>query len=131
MVKTKRLQIPEPGQDPRELPAYSLTEAAKYLRMPEATLRSWVVGRSYPITAGERFFTPVIQLPEIGSPVLSFVNMVEAHVLDAIRRQENIALRKVRASVAFLKRHYKSRHPLVGISSRRMASICSSRRLAC
>jgi uncharacterized protein (DUF433 family) len=113
MVKPKRLQIPEPGQDPRELPAYSLTEAARYLRMPEATLRSWVVGRPYPTTAGERFFTPVIRLPEIGLPVLSFVNMVEAHVLDAIRRQENVALRKVRAAVAFLERHYNSQHPLV------------------
>jgi uncharacterized protein (DUF433 family) len=113
MVKTKRLQIPEPGQDPRELPAYSLTEAARYLRMPEATLRSWVVGRSYPTTAGQRFFRPVIRLPKIGLPVLSFVNMVEAHVLEAIRRQENIALRKVRAAVAFLERHYNSRHPLV------------------
>jgi hypothetical protein len=39
--------------------------------------------------------------------------MVEAHVLEAIRRQENIALRKVRAAVAFLERHYNSRHPLV------------------
>jgi uncharacterized protein (DUF433 family) len=113
MVKTNRLQIPEPGQDPRELPAYSLTEAARYLRMPEATLRSWVVGRSYPTTAGQRFFRPVIRLPKIGLPVLSFVNMVEAHVLEAIRRQENIALRKARAAVAFLERHYNSRHPLV------------------
>jgi hypothetical protein len=81
--------------------------------MPEATLRSWLVGRSYPTTAGQRFFRPVIQLPETGSPVLSFVNMVEAHVLDAIRRQENVALRRVRAAVAFLERHYNSRHPLV------------------
>jgi uncharacterized protein (DUF433 family) len=113
MVKTKRLQIPEPGEDPRELPAYSLTEAARYLRMPEATLRSWVVGRSYPTTAGQRFFRPVIRLPKIALPVLSFVNMVEAHVLEAIRRQENIALRKVRGAVAFLERHYNSRHPLV------------------
>lgn len=113
MVKTKRLEIPKPGQEPRELPAYSLIEAARYLRMPEATLRSWVVGRSYPATAGERFFKPIIQLPEIGSSVLSFVNMVEAHVLDAIRRQESVSLRKVRVAVAFLERHYNSRHPLV------------------
>lgn len=110
MVK-KRL-LPEAGQDPRELPAYSLTEAARYLRMPEATLRSWVVGRPYPTTAGQRFFRPVIQPPEDGRPVLSFVNMVEAHILDAIRRQENMTLRKVRTAVAFLERNYHSRHPL-------------------
>ena len=108
----KRRLIPEAGQDPRELPAYSITEAARYLRMPEATLRSWVVGRPYPTTVGQRFFRPVIHLPEDGWPVLSFVNMVEAHVLEATRRQENIALDKVRVAVTFLEREYHSRHPL-------------------
>lgn len=112
MAKVKRRLIPGAGQDPRELPAYGIPEAARYLRMPEATLRSWVVGRPYPTTSGRRFFRPVIHLPEAGWPVLSFVNTVEAHVLEAIRRQENIALHKVRAAVAFLERHYHSRHPL-------------------
>ncbi len=112
MVRVKRLRMPRTGQDPRELPAYSLTEAARYLRMPEATLRSWVAGRPYPTTAGQRFFKPVIHLPEGGRPILSFVNMVEAHVLDAIRRQENITLGKVRTAVAYLERNYHSRHPL-------------------
>ena len=113
MAKAGRQLVPEPGKDPRELPAYSITEAARYLRMPEATLRSWVVGRPYPTTDGRRFFRPVIHLPGTGHPVLSFVNMVEAHVLDAIRRQENIALHKVRTAVDFLERQYHSRHPLV------------------
>ena len=31
--------------DSRLVPAYSVAEAAHYLRMPEETLRSWVVGR--------------------------------------------------------------------------------------
>jgi len=113
MVKVKRRQSPGAGQDPRELPAYSIPEAARYLRLPEATLRSWVVGRPYPTAAGRRFFRPVIHLPEHGWPVLSFVNMVEAHVLDAIRRQEHVALFKVRAAVVLLERLYHSRHPLV------------------
>jgi hypothetical protein len=113
MAKARRRLVPQPGQDPRELPAYSLTEAAQYLRMPEATLRSWVVGRPYPTMDGWRFFRPVIHLPDSGRPVLSFINMVEAHVLEAIRRGENIALHKVRAAMDFLERHYRSRHPLV------------------
>ena len=112
MIKLKRWLHLETGQDPRELPVYSVTEAARYLRIPGATLRSWVVGRSYPTTAGQRFFRPVIHLPEEDWSVLSFVNMVEAHVLEAIRRQENIALHKVRTAVVFLERHYHSRHPL-------------------
>jgi hypothetical protein len=32
------------GEDPREMPSYSLRETAHYLRMPLATLRSWVLG---------------------------------------------------------------------------------------
>lgn len=33
--------------DFRAQPAYGLAEAARYLRLPAATLRSWVVGRPY------------------------------------------------------------------------------------
>src|SRR5438128_1820757 len=112
MVKVKRRLISEAGQDPRELAAYSVTEAATYLRMPEATLGSWVVGRSYPTTAEQRFRRPVSHLPEDGRPVLSFVNMVEAHVLEGIRHHENIPLHKVRTAVAFLEQHYHSPHAL-------------------
>ena len=34
------------SDDPRLVPAYSVAEAAHYLRMPEGTLRSWVAGSS-------------------------------------------------------------------------------------
>jgi len=87
-------------------------DAARYLRMPTATLRSWVLGRFYPTARGREFFRPVIRLPQPSWPVLSFVNLVEAHILEAIRRQHEIPLRKVRSAVAFLERHYSSRHPL-------------------
>jgi uncharacterized protein (DUF433 family) len=112
MVKVKRHLLPEVGQDPRELPAYSITEAARYLRMPPATLRSWVIGRPYRTARGERFFEPLIRLPQECWPVLSFFNMVEAHVLEAIRRRERIALHRARAAVRSLERLYRSRHPL-------------------
>jgi uncharacterized protein (DUF433 family) len=112
MIKVKRALFTEAVVDPRELPAYNIAEAARYLRIPEATLRSWVAGRPYPTSAGQRFFRPVIYLPEDSQPVLSFTNMIEAHVLEAIRRKENITLRQVRTAVAFLERHYHSRHPL-------------------
>ncbi len=60
MAKVSRQPRSAERQDPRELPAYSIAEAAKYLRLPEATLRSWVAGRPYPTTAGQHFFRPVI-----------------------------------------------------------------------
>lgn len=111
-MSRRRLPTLEPGRDPRELPAYSLPEATQYLRMPPATLRSWVIGRYYPTDAGKRFFRPVIHLPDPDWPVLSFVNLVEVHVLEAIRRDHDISLRKVRAAVTFLEKYFGSKHPL-------------------
>jgi uncharacterized protein (DUF433 family) len=44
--------------------------------------------------------------------LLSFVNLVEAHVLAAIRRRYQIPFFKVRAAVQFLRSRLKSKHPL-------------------
>jgi len=93
------------GQDPREMPAYSIPEAAHYLQMPPSTLRSWVQGWTYRTEAGERFSSPLIALPafpEKGPLLLSFVNVVEAHVLDALRRQHRIARPSVREVLTYL-----------------------------
>ncbi|MBI4591084.1 MAG: DUF433 domain-containing protein [Candidatus Rokubacteria bacterium] len=102
----------DPRQDPRELPAYAITEAAHYLRIPKATLRDWVLGRSSPTDAGTVFAKPIIVLPERDGQVLSFVNLVEAHVLDAIRREHKIFLQRVRKALNYLAKHFPSRHPL-------------------
>jgi uncharacterized protein (DUF433 family) len=97
----------------RALPAYSIAEAGHYLRMPTATLRSWVLGRFYPTDQGRRFFRPVIELPDRRRPQLSFVNLVEAHVLDAIRRDHEVALKHVRTALSFVgKQQPRSKHPL-------------------
>jgi uncharacterized protein (DUF433 family) len=97
----------------RELPAYSIAEAAHYLRMPTATLRSWVLGRYYPTGQGQKFFPPILEIPDRRRPRLSFINLVEAHVLDAIRRDHEVALKHVRTALAFLaKQQPHSRHPL-------------------
>jgi uncharacterized protein (DUF433 family) len=100
------------ADDPREMPAFTLAEAAHYLRIPHATLRSWVRGRYYPTERGRRFFKPIIELPDHELPSLSFVNLVEAHVLDAIRREHDIPLPKVRAALDYVRKQFGSRHPL-------------------
>lgn len=98
--------------DLREQPAYTITEAAHYLGVPKATLRSWVLGRHYPIETGKRFFKPIIELPEKEQCILSFVNLVEVHVLDALRRAHGVPLSHVRKSVDYLKNRLGSKHPL-------------------
>lgn len=100
------------SSDPREMPAYSLAEASHYLRVPLATLRSWVRGRYYPTEHGRKFFKPLIKLPDRNLASLSFVNLVETHVLDAIRREHHIPLPKVRTALEYVNRHFRVPHPL-------------------
>lgn len=104
-------------RDPRELPAYRIPEAARYLRIPVTTLRAWVSGQRYVTASGRyRHFDPVIGLPSESPPRLSFVNLVEAHVLDAIRREHSIPLQKVRPALAYLGQLVpSSSHPLADL----------------
>jgi uncharacterized protein (DUF433 family) len=92
--------------NPREMPAYRVSEVAHYLRMPKATVRAWAVGQGR--------FDPVLALePSEGVPLLSFVNLIEVHVLDALRREHDIPLRKARRALRLLSRLFPdSPHPL-------------------
>lgn len=103
------------GKDPREIPLYGFSQAASYLKMPLATLRSWVKGRKYPVgQSGEiRFFEPIIKLPNPNVPMLSFMNLVESHVLNGMRRIENIPFYKVRSALEVIEQQMPSEHPLV------------------
>jgi uncharacterized protein (DUF433 family) len=98
------------------MPAYGIGEVAHYLQIPPSTLRSWVKGRSYTTEAGPKRFEPLITLPEItngGGPLLlSFINVVEVHVLDAWRREHRIAMQKVREALTYLAQRLPSKHPL-------------------
>jgi uncharacterized protein (DUF433 family) len=99
-------------KDIREFPTYGVAETAHYLQIPQTTLRSWVIGRSYPTGMGARFFEALITLPDSDRPLLSFMNVVEVHVLDAIRRQHQIRMAKIRQALRYLRQHFPSRHPL-------------------
>ena len=89
------------------MPTYDLAEAAQYVRMPKSTLRAWFCGQGR--------FQAVLQAAQSEKPVaLSFFNLAEAHVLNAIRRQHEVPLQRVRdalISVAELVPH--SAHPLI------------------
>ncbi|MEM8807778.1 MAG: DUF433 domain-containing protein [Cyanobacteria bacterium P01_G01_bin.38] len=98
--------------DPRNIPTYSIGDAAQYLRIPVATIRSWTVGRKYPKANGDGFFPPLIPIPEWKPRLLSFTNMVEVHMLRAIRRHHNIDLGKVRNALDYLEETLKVSHPL-------------------
>ena len=88
----------------REVPAYPIAEAARYLGLAPATLRSWVKGREYPTRKGSGHFTPLIRLPEPRQPLLSFNNLVEAHVLKSLRRDHSVSIGAVREALQYAQR---------------------------
>lgn len=98
--------------EPGTLASYSVSEAAHYLRIPQTTLRSWVLGRPYPTGEGRRFFAPPIEIADREIRLLSFINLVEAHVLSAIRREHEVPLQKVRRAIDFLTQKFAAKHPL-------------------
>ena len=87
--------------DPLNQPAYGLAEAARYLKLPSATLRAWTFGRQYPTTQGEGRFHPLIRPASKEPPLLSFSNLIEAHVLRALRTDHGVSVKEVRAAVRF------------------------------
>ena len=93
--------------DLRDQAAYGLAEAARYLKLPAPTLRSWVAGRAYPKAKGVGHFRPLIHPPQKQPPVLSFWNLIEAHVLRSLRTEHGVSLRAVREAVDYAEKAEK------------------------
>jgi uncharacterized protein (DUF433 family) len=85
----------------REQPAYTLAEAARYLKLPAATLRSWLVGRGYPTASGTGRFHPLIHPSTERPPVLSFSNLIEAHVLRSMRTEHGVSVKELRKALQY------------------------------
>ena len=93
----------------RELPAYSVAEVAHYLNLPRSTVRYWATGKdSCPA---------LIEVADTNPVALSFLNLVELHVLAAIRRKHTVPMHKVRRAIDYLRENTQNesdkRHPLV------------------
>jgi uncharacterized protein (DUF433 family) len=90
--------------DPRDQSAYTLAEAARYLKLPSATLRAWVAGRPYPKGGGVGHFQPLIQPPQLQPPILSFWNLIEAHVLRSLRTDHGVSVKALRQALEYAER---------------------------
>lgn len=97
-------------RDPRTVPAYTLADVARFVRLPVPTLRSWVSGRGYDTQDGPRRFCPLI-VPA-GHEGLSFINLIEAQVLAAIRKTHAIKIPKIRSALSYMRRGMGVEHPL-------------------
>jgi len=79
--------------------AYGLPEASHYLRMNYSTLRSWTSPSG------------VIQTPEHG--FLSFNNLLETHMLKALRRKHRFSMQSIRRALGEVSRITQSERPLL------------------
>jgi uncharacterized protein (DUF433 family) len=96
--------------DPRDIPIYSISDAAKYLRIPVGTIRSWTVS----VSNGSNFSKPqpLILTQDIKPKLLSFTNLVEIHVLRAIRKHHQMQRDKVRIALDYIEEKFQVLHPL-------------------
>jgi len=87
-----------------ELPLYGLSEAALYLRLPIKTLEYWAFGRGV--------VKPLIRAASKDPRTLSFMNLLECHMLAAMRSIYDLHLSRIRRAIANLSRN-GLRHPLI------------------
>jgi len=99
--------------DLREIASYGIPEAAHYLGLSEATLRSWVIGRKYSTTSGIKTSPPLISPADAKSETLSFYNLVEAHVLMFTRQVYGIQMKHVRSAIAYVRSRTPAKRPLI------------------
>ncbi|MEW6073631.1 MAG: DUF433 domain-containing protein [Planctomycetota bacterium] len=92
------------GRNPAEIPAYTIPEAAHWLQVPYTTTRAWLLG--------QHGFAPVVEIADRETRTLSFQNLVELHVLAAIRRKHGVSLQRVRTAVEFMEQRLGVPHPL-------------------
>lgn len=109
----KRAWDPYGGRDPRGIPTYSPFEIARYLQIPERTVENWAFG--YGATQRKPGAEPVICAASAEPRMLSFVNALELHVLNALRRQHNVELPEIRRAVHWLARDFDTAHPLADL----------------
>lgn len=88
------MRPPIPAEDLRDSPMYQPSEVARYLHLPLSTLNNWVEGRD-----GKSPAPAVINRPSDRDLRLSFNNLVEAHVLRALRYEHKISMQAVRRAL--------------------------------
>jgi len=99
--------------DAREMPAYTISEAAHYLCIPKPTISAWVRGTTYTVRGASKKFHRVIELPDKALSLMSFYNLAEAHVLRALRTEYEIPLPAIRKALEFVRKEFGWERPLI------------------
>lgn len=110
------------GSDPRNRAVYSVPEAARYLGIPTATLAYWVRGGLRKYKDKKFDYDPIIHPPDPQTYRLSFLNLVEAFCLRALRTVHDVKMRDIRAAIDYAEQEYKIDRLLVSPALRTGAS---------
>jgi len=94
----------QPGQDVRDVPTYTIPEAAASLAIPRRTMNNWFGGQC-PV------LKPTKKYGEIA--LLSFNDISEAYVLEILRTVYGFPLQSLRQVVENAKRETKLKRPLI------------------
>ena len=102
----RRARSPEP----RAIPAYTKVEASRYLKIPPRTLHDWVSGNS---DRGGSRSRPLVSIADPSQHLLSFENMLELHVLAALRHVHAVRMRVIRNALDYLQTKLRVARPLI------------------
>lgn len=83
-------------------------EAARLLRLPQATLHYWLEGG----TRRGKTYEPIIRLEPRGERSVTWAEFVEAALLREYRRTHNVPMRELRAFIDLLRDRYDMPYPL-------------------
>lgn len=92
-----------------DLLRYSLSEAARFLRVHPSTLRWWLEGGK----RGGKVYPPVLREESTGSSELTWYEFIEAGLLREYRR--DLSLRRLRPLVSALREEFQVPNPLATI----------------
>ena len=95
--------IPDAERHIRYEPIYTPADISRYAHVPAATLRSWTG------SGGRRV---IIRRAGRGVAPFSFINLIEAHVLAALRKTHEVPMQRVRRALDWMRDHFNTEHPL-------------------
>ena len=90
-------------QDLRELPSYTIPEAAIFLGIPEKTLSRWFCGDSAVLIPASRD----------GYTLLSFYDLAQAYRIQVLRKVHRLSYRFLKETILDAKRETGSEYPLL------------------
>jgi uncharacterized protein (DUF433 family) len=100
--------------DLRELPSYTVPEAAHNLGLPRTTVSAWVFGMSTGRPGDKRHFDAVIAPPpQQGVHRLSYYNLAEVFVLRALRKRHRMPLNLIRDALDKVRDELQIDRPLL------------------